>query len=141
MFDQLFDYELWAMEAWRPALARFKDPSMAERIFRHIIDCYWGWLSTTGAIADKLENEMDLDQDLPFILKKWQQALGEMGPDHPVTIKTRNGDKQVTLGQLAHHVLNHGTYHRGHLRGLAQAEGLTDFPETDYDEWFTRQTG
>lgn len=35
------------------------------------------------------------------------------------------------LSEVAHHVFNHGTYHRGHLRGLADAAGFEDFPETD----------
>ena len=41
---------------------------------------------------------------------------------------------------MAHHVLNHGTYHRGHLRGLAYAEGWDDFHDTDYSAWL-RETG
>ncbi len=34
------------------------------------------------------------------------------------------------VSEITEHVINHGTYHRGHLRGLAEAEGIS-FPDTD----------
>jgi uncharacterized damage-inducible protein DinB len=35
------------------------------------------------------------------------------------------------VSDIAAHVVNHGTYHRGQLRERAEADGLDDFPETD----------
>jgi uncharacterized damage-inducible protein DinB len=41
-----------------------------------------------------------------------------------------------TIGEIAHHVINHGTYHRGHLRGLCDAAEFTEFPDTDLIKFY-----
>jgi hypothetical protein len=43
--------------------------------------------------------------------------------------------RALPFGAVANHVANHGTYHRGHLRGLAEGQMVKDFPDTDYSIW------
>ena len=46
-------------------------------------------------------------------------------------VKPGGPEESLTLMELTWHVLNHGTYHRGHLMGLAEREGW-DPPGTDF---------
>lgn len=62
----------------------------------------------------------------------WTQLLQDADLDRIVDFRYRNGQPgRRTVAEIALHVINHGTYHRGHLRGLAEARGIDDFPETD----------
>ncbi|MFX6823282.1 DinB family protein [Acinetobacter baumannii] len=53
-----------------------------------------------------------------------------------LTFKRFNGEEVTsTVESIVLHVANHGTYHRGELRGLCRAAGWEDFPETDFFLW------
>src|SRR5690349_20714514 len=72
---------------------------------------------------------------------EWKELAGSADLEARKTARRPDGSQySFRVGDIARHVLNHGTYHRGHLRGLAHAEGLEDFEDTDLSRWL-RESG
>jgi uncharacterized damage-inducible protein DinB len=62
----------------------------------------------------------------------WMDLVARVPAAQIVSYRRTNGEPlQTPFGTIARHVINHGTYHRGELRGLLRAAGDTEFPETD----------
>lgn len=61
---------------------------------------------------DFFNNERDLDKDV--------------SPEHP-----KFGRLETNIGELVHHVVNHGTYHRGNITAMIRQQGFASVP-TDY---------
>ena len=47
---------------------------------------------------------------------------------------SQGAEWERTFVEIASHVGNHGTYHRGQLRQLLEEAGV-DFPDTDWIRW------
>lgn len=124
-----WDYEQWANERWSQALPHFQNRDRVERVFRHIYGCYSGWAHCVSDWPSDFDGSLDLQRDISLLHSVWRQVIEESDLEAKITL---SDGRQLTALNLIQHVMNHGTYHRGHLRGLAEAEGLTDFPETDY---------
>lgn len=126
-----FDYDIWANRLWIEALPRLPFRERAEAILVHILGCHTGWYAS-AAKTDRAERTEDLGKDLEAAATAWKDLLRQGDPGVVVEFTRRNGDVlRLSLADVAAHVANHGTYHRGHLRGLAEAAGTTDFPDTD----------
>lgn len=120
-----WEYEVWANELWAQALPNFQNEDRACRVFRHIYSCYSGW---APLVANWQVDEVELERDVPLLHKLWRGVIQTADLHAMLEL---GGGRRISALDLIQHVMNHGTYHRGHLRGLAEAEGLTDFPETD----------
>lgn len=120
-----WEYEEWSNDLWAQALPNFQNEERARKIFLHIYNCYSGW---APMLADWQREDLDLNRDVPRLNELWRRIISEA--DLTAVLELSN-DRKISALDLIQHVMNHGTYHRGHLRGLAEAEGLTDFPETD----------
>jgi uncharacterized damage-inducible protein DinB len=127
MRDELltgFDYDLWANGRWAEALGRFRDPERARAIFEHIAAAQQRWLARCG---------VESTAELADLYAAWRDYILTVDLELAIEYRTLDGQPYTNrVHEIARHVINHGTYHRGHLRGLAEAEGLTDFPETDF---------
>ena len=139
MRDQLADgfrYDLWANLKWADALQRFQDRERAELVLRHVLNAQHVWL-TRSLSAEEVPNlPEDLSEGFQVMKTAWIEVLRISDPEAFVSYTTFKGEPYFdTAEQIARHVVNHGTYHRGHLRGLAQAEGWEDFEETDLIRW------
>ncbi|MFM9873127.1 MAG: DinB family protein [Fimbriimonadaceae bacterium] len=136
-FEGCLDYEAWANEQWMNTLVRFEDRKRATAIMQHIVGCYGGWITKMDDWTNPDDEDIDLERDMPDLLRRWRRVLRENSLDTPYDFQSRSGkDRQILLSEVLHHVLNHGTYHRGQLRGLAEAEGMVDFPETDIASFY-----
>lgn len=126
------DYEEWANAEWAGALERMKNKDRALEVYRHIFSAYARWVGEISDFEYREGMEADLAND-PSDLYRAMRESAEGDLDRKVEIVSRRtGLKaEMTAGQILTHMMNHGTYHRGHLRGLAEAEDLTDFPDTD----------
>lgn len=132
-----FDYDVWANRKWIEAIGRFPDGTEALNVFEHIIRAQKLWLSRCGIMIQQVENVafMDLIQSYS---STWKGLLEESDLNAEIEYQNSVGDDYVSLlGDIAAHVVNHGTYHRGHLRSLAEKAGI-EFPETDLIA-YTRQ--
>lgn len=139
-----FDYDLWGNMKWLDVIGRFKDRDRAQGVLNHILLAHRVWLdSVDGNASESFEAYESLvaDRDrLNQAVLDWKDQLAKKSLDHKFPASRRGMKWEFTLGETARHVLNHGTYHRGHLRGLAHAEGWEDFEDTDWSQWL-RETG
>jgi uncharacterized damage-inducible protein DinB len=127
-----FDYDLWANRQWWNALGRFKDLGRAQTTLEHILSAQRVWLSRLGVEVSQASENLGIDDVAVFVNRAWKMVLTDGHMEAQITYHNLAGFEFTnSLGQIASHVLNHGTYHRGQLRGQAQAEGLETFPETD----------
>ena len=131
----LWKYERWANDQWLQALPSFKDQAESNRIFRHIIGCYADWAMDVNPDFKMTEEELVIPDSMEGLYELWE-AVSARWPLADVAETGPGG--HLTFGEIVQHVLNHSTYHRGQLRGLAQAEGREDFPETDFARWALR---
>jgi uncharacterized damage-inducible protein DinB len=132
--SQLFDYDLWANRQWLDFLTRkgVGDPDL--KIFQHILGAQEIWyLRCLGTPPSGMPDFKPTQEKLVELHSHWRTFL-EVREDDPLIHYHRfNGEPgHMRLSQIAQHVVNHGTYHRGELRGLCLARGEEEFPETDY---------
>lgn len=129
---EAFDYDLWANRKWLEFLPQF---TQAEReVFDHILMAQELW-------ADRISGNSPTEfpvvepnaENLDRLHSTWIAILQTRNLEETVDYHRTNGDSMHSvLHLIVRHVANHGTYHRGHLRGLCQARNCTDFPETDF---------
>ena len=129
---RVLDYDQWANRQWIRALGAFRDLERAQRVLEHLLASHRYWLGICGIEIVLASVDVNLENLFADMTDAWK-ALVESGDlDEPFPVALGDGRSgHLTLGDIALHVVNHGTYHRGHLRGLAEAEGSTQFPETD----------
>lgn len=132
-----FRYDDWANRRWIEGLGEWKDASRPFQILEHILQAQLIWLGRCGVETEVVRTDEGLDGAFARVSREWQAFLEEADLDLPIAYATRDGRDFVNeVGQIALHVLHHGTYHRGHLRGLAEAEGVARFPESDLILYF-----
>lgn len=136
-----FDYDLWANERWLLALDRFRDRERAEAVMAHILRALRSWLERCADPETVPAETGELLGDFRNVTLAWKSFLETSDPKAFVSYTNMAGEPFFNeLADIARHVVNHGTYHRGQLRGLAMAEGLDDFPETDFIRYCRERT-
>jgi uncharacterized damage-inducible protein DinB len=127
-----FRYDLWANRIWVVSLGVFDNPIPAQLVLEHILTAQRVWLDRCGMVLFPDAENVALSELFSMTNQAWRALLETVPLDATITYRNSEGvGFQQPLVDIALHVINHGTYHRGQLRGLAQAEGLEDFPETD----------
>lgn len=124
----MFHYDLWANNLWFAPARQMG----SESILGHHVAAMEIWL---GRCKDTIEAhpEETLENRLGAAHDSWVNYLESIDIETVITYTNyRNETMMRTVSDIAYHVINHGTYHRGDLRGRCAALGLTDFPETDY---------
>lgn len=131
---ELFDYDLWANRKWLAYLAAQGMPDPDAGIFRHILAAQEIWAERClGNAPDRMPEPEAYEATLVRLNETWKSLVKGEDPDRVVAFRRTNGQAlAMQFGRIAQHVVNHGTYHRGELRGLCRARGETGFPETDY---------
>lgn len=135
-----FAHDLWANLQWADTLAGFgMHRDAAEKVLWHVHRAQLSWLERCRG-DESPEPPTELRAALEASTAQWQEFLAISDPGAFVSYTTRTGESHFnTVEQIARHVLNHGTYHRGQLRGLAMAEGFEDTPETDLIVYYRRK--
>lgn len=137
---RLFDYDLWANRAWLGYLSARGWPDTETAVLGHVLAASAVWLS-------RLEGESPAAMPMPAVDEatlaalhgRWTGELARRALTEVVNYRRFNGDRtESEVGDIARHVVNHGTYHRGELRGLCRACGDESFPETDYIRFTSR---
>lgn len=127
-----FRYDRWANDRWLeflPALAEVPD---CADVFQHMLTAQRVWLARCLSEEEVPALSGDLSKDIGSLSDGWMELLRTCDPGAYVSYTNTRGESYFnTVEQIARHVLMHGMYHRGHLRGLAGANGR-EFPETDY---------
>jgi uncharacterized damage-inducible protein DinB len=131
MLTKGFEYDHWANIRWYNALRLMKNQEQGSPVLQHILTAQRTWLERSGVPVDGIPRAATLAA-LEAISNAWRQLVASQSLDKVIEYQdSRSRTHQRALGEIAWHVLNHGTFHRGHLRGLAQAEGFEEFADTD----------
>ena len=127
-----FEYDRWANRAWLSSLNGFRNLDRPFQVLDHILKSQVTWLERCGVEHERIAEDQPLENLFGTMAEAWIQLLDEADLDELIQYSNSGGETfSQPLVQIALHVINHGTYHRGELRGLAEADGFKDFPETD----------
>ena len=136
----LLDYDLWANQVWLAVLDQTPHPEEARKAYLHLLGCYIGWLSGVSQVEDIQDEGIDLHRDTEQFNALWRAEIESRDPADLVTLELRSGPVRMPLWHVLHHVMNHATYHRGHLRTLCVGWGFAEFPETDSIGYWARRS-
>lgn len=134
---EMLEYDLWANRRWFLHLQERGFPEPDAGILRHALAASEIWLrrcegnSPTAMPAPELS-----ERTMVALSADWKAVVANIEGNPLVAYRRTNGQALETrFFDIARHVVNHGTYHRGELRGLCRARGDEDFPETDFVGW------
>lgn len=132
-----FEYDLWANRKWLSVLPTFAEPDHAKEVFAHILRAQHIWLTRVVSEEEVAEPSEDLEEALESLHHRWVDLLRTCDPGAFVSYTNLSGQAFFnTVEQIARHVVNHGTYHRGQLRGLMDAQKSEGFEETDLIRYY-----
>lgn len=123
---QCFDYDLWANRLWIPVAEALGEADILE----HLVDSQETWLARCRRKAAPDRDALPLTERFKLSHDDWLDFLA--GPrDQAIDYENSRGERYSNeIDAIVQHVINHGTYHRGQLRGIAGERGVA-FPETD----------
>jgi uncharacterized damage-inducible protein DinB len=127
---QGFEFDMWANQQW---LTYFDNKGFGEpdrTILGHILGGQEAWYRRcTGQPQVELVPMIATADSIQSMGQKWI-ALLDQKTDDPVVEFTREGELyHQKVSRIARHLIDHGTYHRGELKGLCRERGDEDFPE------------
>ena len=127
-----FDYDLWANRLWLPLLAPGEQEAELA-VFKHILAASTVWVTRLEGTSLTAMPDVPATEDyLTELHRRWIAAFDRFKYGDVVAYRNTRGDSFTScFGDIVRHVINHGTYHRGQLRGMCGLKGLP-FPETDY---------
>lgn len=129
---QAFEYDRWANRRWIDRVGRFRNGGKPARVFEHILTAQRTWLTRCGVHVEESGENEHIGAVADRLTNAWIMLVTDSELEEPIIYTNFAGETfENTLREIALHVVNHGTYHRGHLRGLADAEGLEEFQDTD----------
>lgn len=131
LFDA-FRYDRWANRRWIDALdATGTEAEWA--VMRHLLAVQQIWLMRVqGDSPAGLPEITDLPETLEVLYEGWTESVANHRHNPTVAYHRFDGEPQEnSFESLALHTLNHGTYHRGEIRGLYRARSCPDFVDTD----------
>lgn len=131
MLQTGFRYDLWANLRWYNSVRLMKEGEAGSAVLQHILTTQRTWLDRCGVPVAEFPRAATR-KAFEAINGAWLTLLETRSMDDSISYHDSRGRERVRpLGEIAWHVINHGTYHRGHLRGLAQNEQFDEFGDTD----------
>ena len=135
----LVAYEKWANEQWLDFFeASTNHPGGGQLAARgdewleHIVGCYRHWLNLLSETQD--ESVGDLRKDLADQTERFSAFIASCDFDKPLRRTWEEyGTYEWTTLQIIYHAISHGSYHRGHIRAIAEELGFDDWPDTDFE--------
>lgn len=140
---EMLEYDLWANGRWLKYLQMKGLPEPDSGILRHVLAASEIWLRRCEGNSPNAMPTPELSERTMVALSADWRAVAAMMEGNPLVAYQRtNGQALETrFLDIARHVVNHGTYHRGELRGLCRARGEEGFPETDFVGWVFEREG
>jgi len=135
---EAFKFDLWANLRWLECLNRKELGDPDRTIFGHILSAQKIWVMRINGESPNHMPAVELSEEsLAEINALWVDALSGRQDDPIIHYRRTTGEaNSLRLSEIARHAANHGTYHRGELRGICFARGDDDFPETDLALYF-----
>jgi uncharacterized damage-inducible protein DinB len=142
-YKRLAEYDAWAnLESIRSLReAGSAAPKRAFALMAHIVAAERLWLERISHPQEKppVWPEWTLtrvEQEVPLVREDWHAILGGGDAGLQLTVEYHNskGERWVNaVGDIFHHVMMHGTYHRGQIASLMRRAGMNP-AYTDYIE-------
>ncbi len=130
---ELFAYDLWANTLWIDYLLSRPSSEAELGQMSHILGSQTVWLSRINgeSLTSIPKPTVDL-QTLSRLSEGWREVLGARELSEIIQYRRTTGEPmRSSIVHISSHVANHGTYHRGALRGIALNDNRLDFPDTD----------
>lgn len=130
--EDSFHYDLWANKMWLPVV--LSHGGEVEIVFRHLFASQTIWqLRVDGSSPLEFPPISLASQDIEELNGKWLNIIRTRDLNEVIDYQRTTGEPmRGKIGDIAHHVINHGTYHRGHIRGLLDHVGGEHLPGTDF---------
>jgi uncharacterized damage-inducible protein DinB len=138
---ELFVYDLWANQRWLAVVAALDVDAPERGIMAHLLSGQSIWASRVeGASLSSMPAAPLTEEFLTALNERWLTLVDTHGHDPLIVSRNTDGtERRFTFTQIAMHVINHGTYHRGEMRGLFKARDDHEFPETDLARFYAEQ--
>lgn len=139
-----FDYDLWANKKWLTYCQNHPKDQYQETLL-HMLQAQWIWLRRiilSQKIEVTLPEKPEIATESAFeLLSSTFLQVDLLVPSETVIDYTNLAGERFsnTYSEIRQHVLNHGTYHRGQLRGLVPNPQDGEFPDTDFILMIRRQ--
>ncbi len=132
LLTEAINYDLYANRLWLPSVVT-SELTEATIVYKHILGASKIWVTRLGGTSLPAMPDVDLtDSALAELHGKWIDAVSKFEFDEVIHYRNLAGEPYSrAFGDIARHVLNHATYHRGQIRSLFGVCGL-EFPETDF---------
>ncbi|CAN5484759.1 hypothetical protein BH11ARM2_BH11ARM2_07770 [soil metagenome] len=154
-----FAFDLWANRRWAEALTRhwpelLSPESMARMespgpwpdfrkddpvgrigdVFVHVLWAQRTWLRRIGS---EIAPAGDAEGWMRALNEGWVRLLAEHDLDAVIEYRNSRGQEgRLTVSEIARHVIDHGTYHRGQIREIYGSVAGEEFPETGLAGYF-----
>jgi len=138
---ELFEYDLWANSLWIEYLEGRPSSTAELEQMAHLLGSQWMWVTRVGGTSptDFKLPEPTLDT-LKTLNWQWTEVIKTQSVSTSISYRRTTGEEQtLTIQQIASHVINHSSYHRGVLRGIALGDNRWDFPDTDLAVYFNNK--
>ncbi len=130
--ERALDYDLWANLQWTAALPGLPNPERCREVIDHIVQVQRIWLTRCWSEEEVPELPEPLDEAFKLMHAQWLEFIRITDLTAYISYTLRDGRSGFMLvEEIALHTVNHGTYHRGQLRGLCEMLPLEQVPETD----------
>lgn len=125
-------YDHWANGVWLKALLSHGMPDEIE-VFLHILRASTLWLVRFDGISLTEPPVVEpIQAQLDDLYARWKAVVEREDLTRIIEFKNLRGEAMARRSlDIMRHVVNHGTYHRGQLRGMLGSRSA-DQPETDY---------
>lgn len=135
-FESLIAYDRWANHQWLAYLSSIGSPATEIAVLAHHLAAAKMWATRFhGEHPTALPDVTPSLDEVEAVAAAWREVVAK-GLAGDLTFRRFNGEEVTSSAEsVLIHVVNHGTYHRGELRGLCRAAGREDFPETDFFWW------
>jgi uncharacterized damage-inducible protein DinB len=126
-----FGYDYYANGAWVECVLTSGNEE-AIRVFKHILGASEIWLKRLDGISLTVGPDLAISIDaLADLRDRWMEAIERLEYGDFISYSNLAGQPfPRCFGDIARHVVNHGTYHRGQIRQIFGSNGI-DFPDTD----------
>jgi uncharacterized damage-inducible protein DinB len=135
-FEDIVDgirYDAWANKRWLECLGSKGFPKPDADILQHMLSASELWCQRCAGSSPTQFPVVEFSSEaIDAAAERWIGLMTSEAEDRVVEYTRTTGEPMSSkLSQIALHVINHGTYHRGELRGLCRSRDDADYPETD----------